>query len=204
MLQKAGILATLFIAFIILLVSVLRTAIPTYSFHQLPQRQVNINYESTIEYYFPYPGLSPGHPAWPLKAARDWAWLFVNRDPAKRAELLLLFADKRLVMAESLIKAGKADLGVPTAIKAEQYLESAYQEQEKAAAYGVDTTGFLQRIATASLKHKEILDLTIKEAPEDAKPLINQIGDLPKAVYEKTIHKLNEKGRPIPGLIKKN
>ena len=195
----AGRITVLFIACFVLLVSIFKSATPTYNFTQPASVVINKDLTEEIEYPLPYPGsVLPDHILWPTKALRDWAWIFVNRDPVRRAELYLLFADKRILMAQRLIKNGNANLGVPTALKAEQYLESAYKEQEAASKKGVNTGDFLEKLASASLKHMEIIRQSMDNSPEDAKPGLNQIMDVPKSIYEKSVHGLNEKQRPAP------
>lgn len=204
MLRSAAIVfASLVFAFSVLGTSVLRTTQPTYVFSgEGNVAGTNVASPSaTVDYYLPYPGILPDHFLWPFKALRDRVWLFLTRDPGKRAELLLLFADKRIGMAEALIRGGKAELGVGTATKAEKYLEKAFLQQERAEQAGVDTGDFLERLAKASLKHREILEELMSVVPEDARPVINETLDYPKRVYEKSAHGLNERGRPVPPII---
>lgn len=188
-------------SFAVLFTSIFRTATPQYAFSQVLGAQTasgSALFVSSVDYYLPYPGVLPDHFLWPVKVLRDKLWLFVTRDSAKRSDILLLFADKRVGMGRELIRGGKAELGVPTVEKAEQYLQASFEEQEKARASGMDTTDLLTRLAKASLKHIEEIDNMIMFAPEDAKPVLNKIADMPKSVYEKAVHGLNEKGRPIP------
>lgn len=114
---------------------------------------------------------------------------------------MLLFADKRVGMAEVLIEGGKPELGVSTAKRGEQYLEEALGEQEKARTKGMDTSSFLDKLARSALKHREVLESAMGPLPEDAKPVLNRIIDTPKRVYEKAVQGLNEKGRPVPGAV---
>lgn len=196
----AMVLASLVFGLAVLFTSIFRTASPQYVFSQAGSVAGATDSATLLEvdYYLPYPGMLPDHFLWPVKALRDKLWLLVLRDPAKKAEVLLLFADKRIGMARELIRGGKPELGVSAATKGEKYLEAAFEEEEKAAKKGIDTGQFLERLAQASLKHQEVLGSLMLIAPEDARPVINQTLDYPKRVYEKTSQRLNEVKRPIP------
>lgn len=201
--QGAIIIASLVFASIVLFTSIFRTAAPQYVFSQpipSPEATGSVLAGATVDYYLPYPGILPDHFLWPVKAARDKIWLFVLRDPGRKAEVLLLFADKRVGMARELIKGGKPSLGVSTLTKAEKYLQQAFEEEEKAAAKGADTGQFLEKLGKAALKHQEEIEPLVQFAPEDAKPVIIKTLDYPKKVYERTLHRLNEIGRPVPTL----
>lgn len=205
MLRRAAIVsAALIFASTVLATSVFRTTAPGFVFSQpVPQVGGVSTQEATpakIEYYLPYPGILPDSPVWPLKALRDKIWLLVTRDPMRRAELALLFADKRVGMAQALVQGAKAEIGVSTATKAEKYLEQAFLEQERAQERGVDTGQFLEKLAKAALKHQEVLESLMTLVPEDARPILNQTIDYPKKVYEKSAQGLNEKGRPLPSI----
>lgn len=195
----AIILSSLVFAIAVLGTSVLRTTGPNYAFSG-PMSQVagESTPSASVEYYLPYPGILPDHFLWPLKALRDRLWLFLTRDEAKRADLLLLFADKRVGMANVLIRGGKPELGVETAQKAGQYLEQAFAAQQKAEREEEDAAQFLDRLARSSLKHQEVLEALMTWVPEDARPMLNRAIDYSRRVYEKTTQELNERNRPVP------
>lgn len=196
-----GLSAILFAASI-LATSIFRSATPLYVFSQgsgLVQGSATQGvFVSGVDYYLPYPGILPDHFIWPVKVLRDKLWLFVTADPMRKAQLLLLFADKRVGMARELIRGGKPALGVATAEKGGRYLLQAFEEQEMAAQKGADTGEFLEKLAKASLKHREELENMMLLAPDDAKPMIVKVIDFSKTVYEKSSHSLNQKGRPVP------
>lgn len=200
MFRVLGIAFFVLLGGLILIISIFRSSAPTHAFYQPVTSTAGQGvFVSGVEYYFPYPGVLPGHPLYSLKALRDQFWLLATSDPMKKAETLLLFADKRIQMAKILLKEGKASQGVATAVKAEQYLVESYEESEKASTSGTDTIGFCQRMANASLKHREELEEMVKYAPEDARPLLAQVMDHPKKVYEECFHRLNERGIKVPG-----
>jgi hypothetical protein len=113
----------------------------------------DLNWQGTV-----YVGsILPGNILYPVKMVRDRIWLWLTMGPLEKSELLLKFADKRLLTAEVLIEDNKFDLGVSTATKAEKYLERAIAQERIAKNAGRDTSAFLQKLSQATLKHQEIL-----------------------------------------------
>jgi hypothetical protein len=200
MLRKAAFyLVTISVAIVILIVSILRSASVKYSFSLPPtisttqQDQINIDYELAS------PGnVLPGDPLWSLKSARDKLWLAISPSPSRKAELSLLFSDKRLGAAKILFEEGSFESGFMALMKGERYLESAFEYAETAKDRGEDMTTGLTRIAVASLKHREVIDELLLIAPEDAKPEIIKTQDISRNVYKLTRDELNEMGRPVP------
>ncbi len=120
-----------------------------------------------VDYHLVYPGILPDHLLYPLKMIRDRAWFFFTTDPVRKAELCLLFADKRLGAAQALIEGGKADLGVSTLTKGEKYLEQTVGYLEKAKKEGKKTADLTQKLEKAMAKHLEVLgQLSAKVSPE--------------------------------------
>jgi len=121
------------------------------------QEQETEAVEEEVDYFLAYPGILPDHLLYPLKMVRDRIWLFLTTDPLKRAELLLLFADKRLGAAKALIEGNKVDLGITTLTKAEKYLERAVDQERIARQAGKETDAFLETLSQATLKHEEVI-----------------------------------------------
>ncbi len=110
-----------------------------------------------VDYFLPYPGILPDHFLYPLKMIRDRILLFLTTDSLKKAELYLLFADKRLGAAKALIEGNKLDLGITTLTKAEKYLEKAIDQERVAHQAGKETAAFLETLSKATLKHEEVM-----------------------------------------------
>jgi len=195
MFKKAVLItAALVFAFGILGTSVLRTSAQT---HQ-PEGQISSeNYQilpaatesgqTPVDYYLPYPGILPDHFLYPIKMIRDRILVFFTTDPLKKAELFLLFADKRIGAAKSLVEGGKQELGVTTLTKAEKYLEKAVNQENVAREKGKDTITFLEKMAKASLKHEELL-LEIKEkVGESAQTVVDDALSYPRRAYEQVM-----------------
>ncbi|MGB6838977.1 MAG: DUF5667 domain-containing protein [Microgenomates group bacterium] len=194
------IVSTLIFALGILFTSVVRTASIKYVFSQEATEQGASSPEEKIEidYVLPYPGrISPDHPLWLVKAIRDRLWLLLTTNPSRKAELKLLFADKRLAMSKDLFERDKPGIAFSTLTKAEKYLEEACDLEEKNRQKGIDTSEFLTILTKASLKHRQMIDEILKMAPEDAKPGIIRTQDYSKNVYNKTRDALRGKGLPI-------
>lgn len=185
---------------LILVISIFRSAAIHYSFSPKAESTTEgIEEEADINYELPNPGsILPDSPLWILKGFRDKVWLFLTPEIARRAELNLLFADKRLAAAKILFKKEKYDLGVLSLLKAERYLETASQIEETGRKKRVDTRFLLQKITMSSLKHREIIDELLSLSPPDARPEIIKIKDITKEVFVRERNGLQEVGLTAP------
>ena len=189
-------------AFAVLLISTFRVASVKYQFEDKTQKvsaKVLGDEDINIDYQLPYPGkILPDSPLWPLKALRDKVWLWITTNPTRKAELKLLFADKRLGSARILFEKGKPEEGLTTLTKAEKYLEETGWQVEENRKNGNDVYEFLQILAKASLKHYEVMQNIQGIAPEAARPTIIQVQDYPKRVFENSRNALLERGKTYP------
>lgn len=182
--------STVTLAFAILFISVFRTASVKYEFSDVRTFDNGGSYvlgdtDTSIDYYLPFPGkVLPDSPLWPVKALRDKVWLFLTTNPSRKAELKLLFADKRIGSAKLLFEKEKPEIGFTTLTKAEKYLEEAVAQEAINRKNGLDTNEFLQRLSNASLKHYEVMEEILMIAPDDAKPQIVSSQDYSKRAYE--------------------
>lgn len=197
--------ALIIFAFGLLFTSVFRTAAVKYEFSESPEvadvSETRVLGENAvnIDYYLAFPGrILPDSPLWPVKAIRDRIWLWITTNPSRRAELKLLFADKRVAMSKILFEKGKPEIGYSTLTKAEKYLEEAVDQEKENRKEGIDTSEFLNRIAKASLKHAQIIEEILKIAPEDAKPGVLKTENYAKRAYEEARNALLEKGLEPP------
>ncbi|MCJ7805790.1 DUF5667 domain-containing protein [Patescibacteria group bacterium] len=191
------------VASLILFISVLKTASIKYAFAlpASPQPTSTPSNEKPviIDYSLAYPGsILPDSPFWLLKAARDRLWLFITTDSGKKADLMLLFADKRLASSKILFERNKSSVAFPSLSKGEKYLEMAVNQGKENTKKGLDTVPFWQKLANAALKHREVLEEILKIAPEDAKPGIVQSEDYAKNAFKEARDALNSKGVPVP------
>jgi len=192
--------AVFVLSFGVFLVSALHSS-PSKAFTLKPSTPQPIPSQTPqVNYAMSFPGgILPDNPLWNLKAARDWTWYYITVDPLKKAELALLFSDKRLAASKTLFKNKKADIAVTTFTKGEKYLEVAFSEEEIARKDGKDTSDFLIKLATASLKHRQMTENDLLPlAPEDAKPEIIKEEVYAKTTYKSCLYILNSKGITAP------
>lgn len=196
----AIILPVSFFAFAVLFTSILRTATPKFAFSMPANGEAVLGAQDLkIDYDLAYPGrVLPDHPLWPVKALRDRIWLTITTNSSRKAELKLLFADKRLASSKILFEKDKPEIAFSTLTKAEKYLEQALNQEKENREKGVDTSDFLRILSYASLKHRIMIDEILLMAPEDARPGISETQSYSKSVYEQTMHALNERGMPVP------
>lgn len=191
------------LAFAILSVSVLRTSfvISAYGYSTPSPKPVATQIPMPdVVYPLPYPGpILPDNWLWYLKAIRDRVQYLITTDPLKKAELNLLFSDKRLGASLTLFKDQKPDLGVSTLTKGEKYMEKAAKEERVARKSGENTKDFLVKLANASLRHRQIIEeQIIPLAPEDIKPGVVKAEDYSKNTYKSCRDALSSKGIASP------
>jgi hypothetical protein len=189
--------------FLVLVVSFLRSAsiAPAYGFSMTPTPKADLVTPSLqVVYGLPYPGkILPDNVLWYLKATRDKLQYMITRDSLKKADLALLFADKRLGASLILLENQKPDLAVSTLTKGEKYLEMAARDEARARTQGINTSEFLTKLATASLSHRQTIEEKMMPmAPEDLKPEIVKALDYSKNTYKSSRDNLNTKGLTAP------
>lgn len=178
------IVAVLFFAFSVLSLSVLNASAKTtpenLAVIQSPILLPTLAPE--VLYYLPYPGILPDHPLYAIKMVRDKIWLWLTTNMQKKAEVELLFADKRLGAGKVLIEGNKVSLGITTIEKAEKYLEQSINQLEEAAKQGKDVKIQVEKIKIASLKHQEVIGRLRESLSGDAKGIAEKILDYPRNV----------------------
>jgi hypothetical protein len=191
--------ASLTFAFAILLVSLMRSAAVRYEFGDVVGSQVMGTNDVLIDYNLAYPGrVLPDSFLWPVKALRDKIWLLITTNKSKKAELKLLFADKRIGMAKILFEKGNPEEGFSVLTKAEKYLEEAGWQEEENRKMGIETMEFNRQMLMASLKHYLVMQEILEIAPEDAKPKIIQASEYPKRIYFRSKNNILEEGGAEP------
>jgi hypothetical protein len=201
MFKKLLLISSVFaFAFAILSISILQTTSISYSFKAQPSGSLVLGEESKeVDYQMPFEGrVLPDNPLWVLKAGRDRVWFLITHSPIRRAELALLFSDKRLVSAKILFENKKPDIAISTLTKGEKYLEVAVAEEIKARSQGIDTSAYLTKLATASLKHRQMLESLMYLVPEDGKPLVIKMENYSINSFSAAREALYSKGLPVP------
>lgn len=191
--------AVFLVSFTVLFVSIFDSSTITYPVsHTTPQTMDNTN-GPLVNYNLPYMGnILPDSPLWRLKALRDKIWFGITTSHIRKAQIALLFADKRLAMSQKLFEMGEPEVALSTFTKAEKYLPIALSEEKIARSQGINTNDFLLQLATACLKHKEVADNLIHLAPENAAPIIIENEVYANNVYEDSRNILNSKGITPP------
>ena len=201
MLKKLLLVCGIFaFAFAILSVSILESSSVSYKFtSQVPGSSALEKDVQEIDYQFPNPGeILPDSPLWVLKAARDRIWYLITPSLTKRAELALLFSDKRLVASQILFENKKPNIAISTLTKGEKYLAVAVADEALARSEGFDTSAFLNKLALASLKHREVIEGMMPLVPEDGKPLVIETENYSRDSYKAARDGLYSKGLPVP------
>ena len=197
--RLAAVFGFFFFGALVFVVSVLRSAEARYVFTQSPSPSPDSPQAIQIDYQMPYPGrITPDSPLWTAKALRDKIWLVVNFSSQKKAEILLMNANKRIQMAQVLFEEDKPDLAVSTITKAEKYLEEAVVMEKKARSENSGNREFTQSLALSVLKHRQILEMMLVVAPEDAKPAVVKALDYPKKLFEEVRNMILDDGGVAP------
>lgn len=192
-------------SFLVLTVSILKASAIHYDYSQPPNFEPDrdasdkLVYDITFNSYY-HGNVLPDNPLWNLKVVRDRLWILVTTDPAKRSELYLMLADKRLGAASYLFLNKKTDLGISVLTKAEKYLEASVDcEQEAKRENKINSLDLVYKISSASLFHRQIIEDIMNVTTEQAKPMVVLSLDYPKRIYRETSSYLVAGGmRPIP------
>lgn len=139
----------------------------------------------SVDYYLPYPGILPDHPLYMIKMIRDRLKIWTLNLPEEKLEYTLLCADKRIGAALVLVEGGKKQLGVETALKAEQYLFKAVDDIDI-----VNDQGLGKNLVRAAYKHQEVLYGILSRVEGDEMKLVEEA----RALNQQVIEKLREKG----------
>ncbi|MEK7634089.1 MAG: DUF5667 domain-containing protein [Patescibacteria group bacterium] len=139
--------------------------------------------QEKVIYNLPYPGLLPDSPLYLTKIIRDRITDFLTRDNLKKAELYLLYSDKRVVMSLSLARKGKNQLAINTFTKGEKYflkipglLVSAKKQGNQA------PSNFIETLKLSNAKHKELIEELIKILPQGLNQSLMLLTDLNRQV----------------------
>lgn len=196
-----AILLTFVVASFVLFISIFRTASPRFLPASYSPRTVSIVAKNGLrtDYAFAFPGsILPGSILWPIKAGRDRLWYLVTTNGGKKAELNLLFSDKRAISALKLFEKGEYQLGVTTLSKAENYLRLASNIEKENRIKGNNTSEFVTTLARASIAHRLLIEEIMQNSPSDLIPELIKITDTPKAIYKESASFLEDRRLPVP------
>lgn len=134
--------------------------------------------QEKIAYNLPYPGLLPDSPLYFVKIVRDRITDFLTRDNLKKAELYLLYSDKRAVMSLVLAHKGKSQLAIDTFAKGEKYFLKIPDLLKSAKKQGGQApSNFFETLKLSNAKHKELIEELIKILPQGLDQSLTQLSD---------------------------
>ncbi len=135
--------------------------------------------QEKIAYNLPYPGLLPDSPLYLVKIVRDRITDFLTRDNLKKAELYLLYSDKRAAMSLVLARKGKSQLAIDTFTKGEKYFLKIPNLLKSAKKQGGQApSNFIEILKLSNAKHKELIEELIKILPQGLNQSLTQLSDL--------------------------
>lgn len=139
-------------------------------------QQITTTPDNKIVYQLPYPGILPDHPLYVLKVTRDRIQAFLTRDNLKKAQLYLLYSDKRLAMAQDLEKKGKTSLAISTLSKGEKYFLKIPELLIQAKQQGTSPSAeLIETIKVSNQKHKEVIGEMLQNMPQGSQEELNEV-----------------------------
>jgi len=139
--------------------------------------------QEKVIYNLPYPGLLPDSPLYITKIMRDKITDFLTRDNLKKAELYLLYSDKRASMSLVLASKGKSQLAIDTFVKGEKYFFKIPELLRSAKKQGAQApSSFVETLKLSNAKHKELIEELIKILPQGLNQSLIQLSDLNQQV----------------------
>ncbi len=147
--------------------------------------QVEVKGES-VEYMLPFAGLLPDNPLYYFKEVRDNFWLFFTRDNMKKAEVLILFSDRKTSAAQMLSKKGKWEQGAETMLEAEQDFKRMVDMVILSKNQGVSPeVAFIAQMKQSNRKHREVIEGLLAETPEGSRKQLEEAVELNNVLAEK-------------------
>ncbi len=168
---------------IVLLLLIILT-IPFFYIYDYSQ-QITTTPDNKVVYQLPYPGILPDNPLYFLKATRDKIQDFLTRDNLKKAQLDLLYSDKRLAMSEALEKKGKTALALSTLSKGEKYFLKIPLLLRQAKEQGTSPSAeLIERIKTSNKKHQQVIGKLLQDLPQGEQQPILEILKLTQSIHD--------------------
>lgn len=129
-----------------------------------------------VKYELPYPGLMNDNPLYILKTIRDNVLEFSTRDNIKKAQLRILFSDKRVRAAELLQKSGHEEQVVAELQTSQKYFKKAVQDVIASKQQGVSASAeLINKMKLSNLKHREVMLQLQQVVPSSQKQELNSV-----------------------------
>lgn len=164
----------------LILILIILIIFPAMTYFVMESSGASINTpQEKVVYDLPYPGILPDHPLYFIKIIRDRITEFLTRDNVKKAQLYLLYSDKRTAMAMNLAKKGKNQPAVSSFSKGEKYFAKIPELLKKAKEQGAPApSSFIETLKLSNAKHNELIGELIKTFPDGSQNEFNQLLDL--------------------------
>lgn len=135
--------------------------------------------DEKVIYNLPYPGILSDNPLYLVKIVRDRITEFLTRESLKKAQLYLLYSDKRIAMALSLAHKGKNSQAIAAASKGEKYFLKIAPILKDAKKQGnTPPSSFVETLKLSNAKHKEVIAELLKILPTGLSVELNQVNAL--------------------------
>ena len=105
----------------------------------------------------PFPGILPDHPLYQVKRFRDNLLYTFSRNPVKKTELGLLFADKKIGMSGLLLEKGKTSQGVEILLESQTDLLKTASLLPPLLQNNTLPVGLPDKIELSLKKHRELI-----------------------------------------------
>ena len=194
MIARLAIIVSFFtLAVLVLFASVYRSVKVSYVFNNtlaMDRGELDVH----VDYPLPEPRVSPGSPGWPIEILGEKVKTAMAASDEDKSLMLLEQADKRLSAAQDLYEKGNFNDSVLVFSKAEGYLMEALESLKKYEEMGMSQEDVVKQINLASLKHREMIEEVLLDAPDDARAVLTKTLDTPKLVYNETQSMLENMG----------
>jgi len=135
--------------------------------------------DEKVVYNLPYPGILSDNPLYLVKIVRDRITEFLTREALKKAQLYLLYSDKRIAMAITLAHKGKTRQAIDAASKGEKYFLKIPPILKEAKKQGNSPpSSFVETLKLSNAKHKEVIAEILKILPTGSTDELNQVNAL--------------------------
>lgn len=115
------------------------------------------------------PGILPDSPFYVLKTFWENVQDFLTRDPFKKAELHLQFAQRRLAETQKMCEKGKCGIAEKWLERFQVKIQKATWAAQKAQEKGRDVTALVEKLQANLERQQAVLDRVIEKAPEPAR-----------------------------------
>jgi hypothetical protein len=147
--------------------------------------QVDIRGDS-VEYTLPFAGILPDSPLYYVKTIRDNFWLFFTRDNMKKAEVLLLFSDRKTSAAQLLSKNGKWEKSAEIMLEAESHFKKMTEMVLLSKNQGVSPEdSFVLTLKQSNKKHREVIEELLGNTPQGTRKVLEDTLELNSSLAEK-------------------